>query len=490
MPQSNQRTIKIRSKMNQLRPVTIAIVSFAVCAVADPASGSSPPNVLIIMCDDLGYADVGFNGAKDITTPSLDELANSGTICTSAYVAHPVCGPSRAAIMTGRYPHNFGEQFNLPDHHEMGTPLSEVFLSQLLKDAGYYTGAIGKWHLGQQPQYQPNQRGFDEFYGILGGGHQYFPEKYRPKYEKAVRAGQKKIPMNISPLQRNGKDARETEYVTDAFSREAVAFLEQASTKNQPWFLYLSYTAPHSPIEAKADDMSHFTHIADKKRRTYAAMVYAVDRGVGRVVDTLKSTGNFDDTLIIFLSDNGGKAGGSANNAPLKGGKRGVEEGGYRVPMFFHWPSNVPAGQKFHHPILSLDFYPTLARLTSSTIPEGKMLDGKDVWDELLAGTNPHPDEMIYAMSHRSGYTDVSGRRNQWKVSRTRRRWQLYDVVEDIGETHDLSKRYPERLKQMVSDVEKWGRNHQMPQWHYFDSDYEAWAENKLPYFDGTFDIK
>ncbi len=254
------------------------------------------PNILFILCDDLGYSDVGFNGGKDVKTPSLDALAANGAMFTSAYVAHPFCGPSRAAIMTGRYPHLIGAQFNLPrtgmrGYHTKGVPTEEPFLSKILQDAGYYTGIVGKWHLGHATEFHPNNRGFDDFYGFLGGGHNYFPAQYQAAFGRELKKGTKaKDVWNyLTPLEHNGKAVKETEYLTDAFSREAIRFVNEAAKKDSPFFLYLAYNAPHSPLEAKEEDLAKFAHIEDKKRRTFAAMVYAVDRGVGQIVKTLKS---------------------------------------------------------------------------------------------------------------------------------------------------------------------------------------------------------
>ena len=204
--------------------------------------------------------------------------------------------------------------------------------------------------MGVKADYHPNRRGFDDFYGFLGGGHQYFPARYRPIYERQTRSGKAFINDYVTPLERNGKQARETEYITDGLSREAVRFVKDAAAKQQPFFLYLAYNAPHSPLEAKEDDLVRFSSIQDKKRRTYAAMVYAVDRGVGKLVQALTMTGEFDETLIVFLSDNGGKLSLGANNGPLRDGKGSTFEGGFRVPMFFHWPNRVPAGRRFDHP--------------------------------------------------------------------------------------------------------------------------------------------
>ncbi len=251
------------------------------------------PNIIVILCDDLGYADVGFNGSKDIVTPNLDKLAHDGTIFTSAYVAHPFCGPSRAALLTGRYPHVIGAPFNLRDDGvptNDGVPVTETFMSEVLQSSGYYTGIVGKWHLGYANQFHPNQRGFDNFYGFLGGGHDYFPDKFRPMYEQQVKEGKSPIRVYIQPLEQNGKPVNETEYVTDGLSREAINMVKEASAKKKPFFLYLAYNAPHVPLQAKEEDMAKFKNIEDLDRRTYAAMVYAVDRGVGNLVKTLKET--------------------------------------------------------------------------------------------------------------------------------------------------------------------------------------------------------
>ncbi|RMD98684.1 MAG: sulfatase, partial [Bacteroidetes bacterium] len=222
----------------------------------------SRPNILLIFVDDLGYADVGFNGSPDIVTPELDQLASGGVVFSSAYVVHPFCGPSRMGLFSGRYPHEFGAPFNLPETKdgpsELGIPESETLVSTVLQRAGYFTGAIGKWHMGVKPQYHPNNRGFEDFYGFLGGGHCYFPSQYLPKYEAQVKAGNTRIWDYLKPMEHNGQEIRETEYLTDAFSREACRFIRQASGDDRPFFLYLAYNAPHTPLEAKEEDMAMF----------------------------------------------------------------------------------------------------------------------------------------------------------------------------------------------------------------------------------------
>ncbi len=452
------------------------------------------PNILLILCDDLGYSDVGFNGAKDIKTPALDNLAKNGTVLTSAYVAHPFCGPSRTSIMTGRYAHKIGGQFNLPRAHEnagLGVTTKEQYISKTLQKAGYYTGAVGKWHLGTIQKYHPNNRGFDDFYGFLGGGHDYFPKKFKAAYEKQKANGNTTIRDYITPLQFNGKEVDEDEYITDALSREAIHFIDRANSKEEPFFLYLSYNAPHTPLEAKEEDLKHYKHIKDKKRRIYAGMVHAVDRGVSTIVETLKKNQQLDNTLIIFFSDNGGKLSKGATNFPLKEGKGSTCEGGYRTPMFFHWPNIVPAGTKFEHPVSALDLYPTLTALANAKLPKDKILDGKNIWNEFLAGENPYQDKNIYALRHRiefDNYTDVGVRKNKWKALKIEnKKWALYDINNDPGEQNDLSSKYPEILKKLVQDAEKWSKTNKQPLWFHNETTNKQWKNNNMPNFEQTF---
>lgn len=452
------------------------------------------PNIIVVMADDLGYADVGFNGSTDIITPELDKLANAGTICTSAYVLHPFCGPSRAGFLTGRYPHTFGSQFNLPagSAEKVGTgiPLSEKFMSKALQETGYYTGLVGKWHLGAVPGFEPNDRGFDDFYGFTGGGHMYFPNDYRPKYERQVKAGNKNIWEYLLPLEHNGVEVKETEYVTDGLSREAVRFVNEASKKDNPFFLFLSYNAPHTPLEAKKEDMEVFASIKDESRRTYAGMVYAVDRGVGEVVKTLKANNQFDNTLIIFLSDNGGRSDKGANNTPLRGNKGDAWEGGFRVPMFMHWPDYVPAGKRYDHPISALDLYPTFVDLAGGKLPEGNKLEGKNIWNDFVAGKSARPGEPIFAMRHRNGFSDIGVRQDEWKaVKAYKSKWKLHNINDDIGEKKDLKDQYPDQLKSMVEKAEAWSKTHTKPLWFDPQKLGEIWDEKNMGAFEDHFKV-
>ena len=454
------------------------------------------PNILFVLCDDLGYNDVGFNGSTDIITPELDKLANEGIMFTSAYVAHPFCGPSRASILTGRYPQEMGTAFNLHsnssmnDADNMGIPTEETYMSKVLQDAGYYTSAFGKWHLGSAPKFHPNTRGFDNYYGFLGGGHNYFPEKYQKEYQNQLKAGRKEIRDYILPLEHNGKEVKETEYITDALTREAINDIELAATNKDPFFMYLAYNAPHVPLEAKAEDLKIFANIKDKDRRTYAAMVYAVDRGVGKIVEKLKETNQYDNTLIVFLSDNGGNFDHGANNYPLKGSKGDAWEGGYRVPMFFHYPKKLGKGLKFDFPVSSLDLYPTFSNLANAKIPKDKKLDGKDIMEAVKNNTEPHKEDMIYCLRYRHGFSDVGARLGDWKITRMGNEpWRLTNITEDIGEKKNMAGRYPERLKKMITETQKWTEGFAQPLWYYSAKDEELWEDGRMPQYNETFEV-
>ncbi|WP_290794936.1 sulfatase-like hydrolase/transferase [Flavihumibacter sp. UBA7668] len=357
------------------------------------AQQQTAPNIIIILADDLGYSDVGFNGSKDIPTPGIDRIAKNGVTCTNGYVSFAVCGPSRAGLITGRYQDRFGFSRNplyAPKDSTMGLPSSEQTMAALLKGAGYRTGILGKWHLGTHPSQHPNRKGFDEFYGFLDGGHHYFPELLVLRDHTESRSqndGYK------TKLIRNQQVAEETEYLTDAFSREAVQFVK--SNAQQPFFLYLAYNAPHTPMQASENYLQRFSHIKDPKRRTYAAMVSAMDDGINALLNTLEELKLDDNTLIFFLSDNGGPTNDNAsNNKPLRGAKGGYYEGGIRVPFAVQWKGVLPAGKVYDMPVISLDIFATAAALTKQQ--PINPIDGVNLLPYLTGTEKSPPHKALY----------------------------------------------------------------------------------------------
>lgn len=491
-----------------------SIASF--CLTQSVSEAAQPrPNIVLILCDDLGYADVGFNARHfgvetDVVTPNIDALAEAGTIFSQAYVAHPFCGPSRMGLLSGRMPHCFGGQKNLPnvsnnlrDYNEKGIPESEVLISSVLQDAGYRTACVGKWHLGDSRPFHPNTRGFNEFFGFLGGGHQYFPsvtDKVEPKVNDYQYF-----------LQRNWDDVRSPDgaYLTDMLSEEAVRFVKESREAEEPYFLYLAYNAPHSPLQGKTEDLQKLypNHLPENpangvdyrdytKRQNYAAMVYAVDRGVGQLTDALRdpngdgdeSDSTLNETLIVFLSDNGGKILQAGNNAPLSDDKGSTHEGGIRVPMFMHWPGAVESNRVFDHPVLALDFYPTFAALADAKIPDEKQLDGRDIWPSLSSGENPHADETIFWLRHHGVGNEVAIRHGDLKAYRKNLgKWQVFDVVSDPGETADIAKTHDNFVQDRVQEGAAWSATHQEPAWHDTEAGLQTWIKNKMPRYDDTF---
>ena len=313
------------------------ILSLLFAATAQ-AADVKKPNILIIVADDLGYANVGIHGCKDIPTPNIDSLAAAGVRFTSGYVSGPYCSPTRAGLQTGRYQTRFGHEFN--PSGSVGLPLTETTLADHLKTAGYATGIVGKWHLGSQQSLHPMKRGYDEFFGFLGGAHSYF---------------------QADGILRGTEQIRELDYTTDAFGREAVAFIERH--RREPWFLYLAFNAVHTPMHATGDRLAKFTNIADQQRRTYDAMTLAMDEAIGRVRKKLAETGLEQNTLVTFISDNGGPTmpGTTINgsrNTPLRGSKRTTLEGGIRVPFVVSWPARVKPGV-YDQPVIQLDLHAT-----------------------------------------------------------------------------------------------------------------------------------
>jgi len=408
------------------------------------------PNIVVIIVDDMGYSDIGVHGCRDIPTPNIDSIAGSGVRFSNGYVSCPVCSPTRAGLMTGRYQQRFGHEFNTgppPQGLEahVGLPLTEVTVADLLRGAGYVTGAVGKWHQGIYQHFHPSKRGFDEFFGFLHGGHSYIDPGVG----------------TWNPILRGEEQVDEKEYLTDAFSREAVAFIDRH--REQPFYLYLSYNAVHTPMQAPDKYLARFPNIEDKKRRTYAAMLSAMDDGVGAVLGKLREHGLEENTLLFFIDDNGGpeNANGSIND-PLRAGKGSMYEGGTRVPFMVKWPGRIPAGEVYDNPVIALDILPTAVAAADGNLPGDRVIDGVDLLPHVTGKKRGQPHGTLF---WRAG-TNYAMRGRDWKLVRLGDRpAELYDLAADISEANDLAQAKPEVLKRLTRALADWESELVEPVW-------------------------
>lgn len=409
------------------------------------------PNVVLILTDDLGYNDVGFNGSTEIFTPNIDKIASNGVLFKEGYVSYPVCGPSRAGLITGRYQDTFGFGKNplfTPKDPNMGLPLTEQTMADMLKLSDYRTFAVGKWHLGAHESLRPLKRGFDEFFGFLTGGHRYFPEDWTLADETEVKSqGQ----AYRTKLLRNDERIEEKEYLTDALSRESVDFIDRNSEK--PFFIYLAYNAPHGPLQATKEYLDRYDHIDDENRKTYAAMVSAVDDGVGIIIKALRDKGIEENTIIVFLSDNGGAHNNSSSNYPLKGTKGSVYEGGLRVPFAIQWKGVIPPNTIYENSISSLDIMATMADILKIKKNKKMPLDGVNIIPYLTGEKKGEPHKYLFWRKWEQGAMAVI--RGNFKLLKNNKQsdFELYNLKIDISESNNLIGTKPNLEKDLK---EKW----------------------------------
>jgi arylsulfatase A-like enzyme len=444
------------------------------------------PNVIVIVADDLGYGDLGAYGGP-IPTPNLDALAASGARLTQGYVTAAVCAPSRAALISGRQQNRFGFEFNpVGRDTQIGLPLDQVTVAQRMRQEGYSTGAIGKWHLGQGAGYQPLDRGFDEFFGVLAGGTDYLIT-LGPGDISAPVGEDRLIDRTRLPLYR-GRDIVEVGgYLTDVLTDEAVAFVDRH--QGSPFFLYLAYTAPHTPLQASARYAERFPASLPEHTRTYRAMMSALDDGVGRLRAKLRAEGLEDDTLIVFVSDNGcaNYVRGACSNGPLSGFKAYPWEGGIRVPFLVSWPGRI-APSSFEAPASSLDIAATAVAVAGGRADPA--LEGVNLLPYLTGERSGRPHETLY---WRMGPNYVI-RDGDWKLIVVNRsdqvqdierevsgqpvpdgvpaevsalgQWTLlYDLAADPGERTDLSQDRPEVVARLQAKWADWNTTNQPPAW-------------------------
>lgn len=430
-----------------------ALFSALACLVVAYADAAKQPDILFLLVDDLGYADCGFNGGKEIRTPNIDRLAKSGTIIESHYV-QPVCSPTRSTLLTGRYPTHTGVYTIVSPGAGWGLPLAERTLADALRAAGYRTAITGKWHLGEFEQaYQPNARGFDHQYGHFFGMLDYFTHER----------------MNKLDWYRNGTPLKEEGYTTHLITAEACKVIA-GTEREKPLFLYVPFNGVHSPFQVPETYLKPYAHLKGNRQKL-AGMLAAVDEAVGRIEAALKAAGRLENTLIVFSSDNGGPPPG--DNTPLRDFKGTIFEGGTRAAAFATWPGRIPADQRVRQPMHMVDWYPTLIRQAGGSLEQKLPIDGLDVWPMLTKGA-PSPHDAILSVSTQ-GPARAAVRMGDWKLivsgnadadvgeddgaGKAKKKGKkapakyepvaLYHLAEDPSESKNLADAQPERVKAM-----------------------------------------
>ena len=412
--------------------------------LAPVAAFSAQPNLVIFYADDLGWGELGCQGNSQIPTPHIDAIARDGVRFTNGYVAATYCSPSRAGLMTGRYPTRFGHEFNSVANRT-GLRLDQVTLAERLRSLGYATACVGKWHLGGGLEYRPTRRGFDEFFGTLANTPFFHPTNFVDS----------RISDDVRPV------ADPAFYTTDAYAERAVDWLERS--KGRPWFLYLPFNAQHAPLQAPKKYLDRFPGITDEKRRIFAAMMSAMDDAVGRVMGKVRALGQEENTIVFYIADNGGPTQSTTSgNGPLRGFKMTTFEGGPRVPFLAQWKGRWPAGKVYDLPVMNLDVLPTVVTAAGGKPEASWRLDGVDL-TPFVTGANPErPHQTLYwrygpqwAVRHGDLKLVVS-KGGSGKP-------ELYDLSKDIGESKDLAAAQPAKVRELQALWDKWSAEQAEP---------------------------
>jgi arylsulfatase A-like enzyme len=427
--------------------LTVLVSGVLAAPLSAQAPKSDRPNIVFFLIDDLGYTDVGFNGGN-IKTPNIDRLAQAGARLGAFYV-QPVCSPTRAALMTGRYPIRHGLQVGVVrPWAQYGLPLEERTLAQALHGAGYFTAIVGKWHLGHfQRDYLPTRRGFDHQYGHYNGALDYFTHLRDGGFD----------------WHRNDQVCHDEGYTSVLLGTEAVRLIGKQK-QGQPLFMYVAFNAPHTPLQALPEHLKLYEHVQDKTRRTYSAMVHCVDEQIGRIVRALEKLGIADNTIIVFSSDNGGPIALGATNGLLRAGKATLYEGGVRAAAFVTWPGRIKGGITVSEPLHMVDWYPTLLKRAGASLAQKLPLDGKDIWPVLTEGKRtPHDDILINVAPGRGAL-----RMGDWKLVVNGKAKEeeavkdevieLFNLADDPSEKTNLAERQPERVRELRGRLDAYGR--------------------------------
>jgi|TARA_B110000037_G_scaffold222484_1_gene297557 arylsulfatase A-like enzyme len=445
------------------------LISLILFPCLQAIAADSKPNVVLILSDDMGYSDLPKFGESEIPTPNIDRLANEGTLFTEAYVTAPVCVVSRMGLLSGQYQQRFGMYDNIYGEEKVRLFLDQTLLPSVFQKAGYRTALVGKWHLNgnKRKQYtrgSPLQRGFDEYISFLGGDSPFWKG---------------------TPVNRGDDPYPAPEYLTDLWGSEACAFIDR--NQANPFFLYLAFNAVHSPMHALDADQDQFSNIEDENRRIYDGMLLSMDRSIGRVLQRLDTHGIADNTIVVFLNDNGGgesteryapHSRNFANNQPLQGHKFDVFEGGVRVPMMIRWPGQVPADSVYGKMVSSMDLLPTLVEAAGLPMPSDQPTDGVDLLPFIKGENTSTPHEWL-SWQNRSWLPRKEGgfvvptpnihnsaiRKGNWKLVRLNENldsgvrppaWQLYNLETDIGERNDLADKHTDIVKELSSQFDSW----------------------------------
>lgn len=442
-----QRTSLSRRSFLKLAGAGSASLIAANTLPALAQTAARKPNILLILADDLGYGSIGCQGYTDASTPNIDSIAANGVRFTSGYVTCPVCSPTRAGLMTGRYQQRFGHEDNPGPppvaSANFGLPEDQKTLGDYLKAEGYKTGIIGKWHLGHRAACHPNKRGFDEFFGFLTGAHDY----------------EKTLVGTDNPLLRGTEEIKREEYLTDALAREAVSFIEKH--KADPFLLYLPFNAVHAPLQSPDRFKNAFKSIKEPRRRSYAGMMKAMDEGIGEVLAKLRLLGLEENTLVFFIGDNGGyPLPGGMPNKPFSGFKGDMLEGGVRVPYLLQWKSKLAAGTVYNSPVSSLDVLPTALAGAGAKVPD--VAEGVDLVGLLNNKQTGLPHKPLFWR-----WIDKSAARvGDWKLVRNGDGSEkLFNLAADPGEKKDLAASEPARLKELQTAYNEWDAKNIKPKW-------------------------
>lgn len=435
----------MRTTLRHLTSLNLVCLGICLIAMSQPqavAAEPKKPNVLLIVADDLGWGELGCQGNSEIPTPHIDSIAKNGIRFTSGYVSGPYCSPTRAGLMSGRYQQRFGHEFNPGPQAPENFGIKQTTIANRLKEAGYVTGMFGKWHLGDGDSH-PLKRGFDEYFGFLGGAHSYFEVGQR---RAAILHGQ--------------EPAEKIEYTTLDFGRAASKFIDK--NRDQPWFVYLPFNAVHTPMEAPEKYLARFEKIADKKRRTFAGMLSAMDDAIGEVLAKLNELKLEENTLVIFFSDNGGPtAANTASNGPLNGFKATVWEGGVRVPFLMQWKGKLPTGKVDDRPVIQLDVPPTVLAAAGVDVKSEWQLDGVNLLPYLTGEKPQAPHDALFWRFGRQRAV----RMGDWKLTDTGDGAKLFHLAKDIGEKTDLASQEADKLKRLEAAYTDWNKGNIDPAW-------------------------